>query len=158
MAKKIMYAGIGIVLVVAFFFLFRPGVSGYATLDNFGGEITLYKSMSCGCCGVFSDYLVGKGNLNVNVKVVDDVEPVKDEYNIPNQLRTCHTTILDGYFVEGHIPLEAINKLLEERPDIVGIALPGMPAGSPGMMGTKAGDWVIYGVNHDGSYFEWMVV
>ncbi|MBU3923627.1 MAG: DUF411 domain-containing protein [Nanoarchaeota archaeon] len=114
--------------------------------------------MSCGCCGVHSEYLSGRGGLDVDVIVMDDVEPTKDEYGVPNQLRTCHTAIIDGYFVEGHVPLEAINKLLEERPDIAGIALPGMPAGSPGMPGVKNMDWVIYSVNHDGTYQEWMVI
>ena len=67
-----------------------------------------------------------------------------NKHNIPSELESCHTTEVAGYFVEGHVPVEAIDKLLEEKPDIDGIALPGMPAGSPGMGGLKTEDFVIY--------------
>ena len=70
-------------------------------------------------------------------------------------MEICHTTIIGDYFVEGHVPLEAVEKLLTEKPDIKGIAMPGMPSGSPGMPGAKKGDFVIYAVNRDGSYEEW---
>ena len=71
-------------------------------------------------------------------------------------MESCHTTVMGNYFVEGHIPLEVVNKLLTEKPDIKGIAMPGMPNGSPGMPGVKRGDFVIYAINNDGSYAEWM--
>jgi hypothetical protein len=158
MGKKLVYTGIGIVVIVALFLMVRPGVTGYAALENYEGKVEFHKSSSCGCCGAHSNYLSRKGNLDLKMMVMDDVEPIKNEYNIPNELRTCHTAIIAGYFVEGHVPLEAINRLVEEQPDIAGIALPGMPAGSPGMPGVKNSDWVIYGVNHDGSSFEWMVI
>ena len=62
-----------------------------------------------------------------------DLAPVKTRYGIPAQLQSCHTAIVDGYVVEGHVPIEDINRLLAERPEVVGIAVPGMPVGSPGM-------------------------
>jgi hypothetical protein len=156
--KKI-YAGIGIVVViVAFLFLIRPTTASYAALDDFDGVVEFHKAMSCGCCGLHANYLSSRGGLELDIMIMDDVTPAKDELGIPEELRSCHSIVIDGYFVEGHMPLEAINKLLEERPDIAGIALPGMPTGSPGMMGSKSGDWIIYGVNHDGSYFEWFVM
>lgn len=158
MAKKRIYVGMGIVFVVALFFMVRPTVSGYAALDDFNGTVEFHKSMSCGCCGLHAKYLSGKGGLDLDIMIMEDVEPAKDDLNIPNELRTCHTFIIGDYYVEGHVPLEAINRLLEEKPDIAGIALPGMPPGSPGMMGSKSGDWVIFAVNHDGSFFEWMVI
>jgi len=157
MGKKT-YIGIGIVVVVALLLLVRPGMNGYVALDNFDGDVDFYKSASCGCCGIHADYLSGSGGLDVEMNVLESVEGIKDEYGVPNNLRTCHTAVIDGYFVEGHVPLEAINKLIKERPDIAGIALPGMPAGSPGMPGSKNSDWIIYSVNHDGSYEEWMVI
>ena len=122
----------------------------------YDGEITLYKSPGCGCCGLYSGYLDNSGELNVVVENMDDVTPIKEKYNIPAKLRSCHTTIIGDYFVEGHIPTEAIVKLLEEKPDIAGIAMEGMPSGSPGMPGGKLGDFVIYAVNHDGTYDEFM--
>ncbi len=159
MAKKKMYVGgIGAVIIAASFLFISSNVSSYPALDNFDGVVEFYKSMSCGCCGLHASYLSGAGNLNVDVMIMDDVEVAKDKLGIPEDLRTCHTFIIGDYYVEGHVPLEALEKLISEKPDIAGIALPGMPAGSPGMPGKRSGDWVIYAVNHDGSYEEWMVI
>ncbi len=155
---KGIYVAVGIVAVVVLFFLVRPGVSGYAALEDFEGTVEFHKSASCGCCGLHADYLSGRGKLNLDIMIMEIVDPAKDELGIPNELRSCHTAVIDGYFVEGHMPLEAINRLIEERPNISGIALPGMPSGSPGMPGSKNMDWVVYAVNHDGSYEEWMVI
>ena len=69
---------------------------------------------------------------------------IKKKHNIPLEMQSCHTTILDKYFIEGHVPIEAINKLLKEQPDIDGIALPGMPIGTPGMPGEKEEPYIIY--------------
>ena len=74
----------------------------------------------------------------------------------PTNLESCHTTIVEGYVIEGHIPVEVINKLLKEKPDIKGIAMPGMPSGSPGMPGQKRGEWIIHAMHHDGSTTEYM--
>jgi hypothetical protein len=155
---KGIYVGVGILVIVALFFLVRPRVNGYVALENFEGNVEFYKSASCGCCGVHSDYLSGRGKLDVDVVVLNDMKSVKDKYGIPIGLESCHTAIIDGYFVEGHVPLEVINRLLEERPNIAGIALPDMPSGTPGMPGVKNMDWVIYVANHDRSYERWMVI
>ena len=72
-------------------------------------------------------------------------------------MQSCHTTIIDKYFVEGHVPLEAINKLLKERPDIDGLALPGMPIGTPGMPGDKEEPYVIYQLV-DGNFSVFMTI
>ncbi len=91
------------------------------------------------------------------VKVVESGDTdVEDRMGVPPDMRSCHTMVIGDYFVEGHVPVEAIRKLLEERPAIKGIALPGMPDGSPGMTGTKAGPFVIYAVAADGSTSEFM--
>ena len=156
--KKIVYVGIGIAVVVTLFLLVRPGVTGYVALENFEGTVEFHKAMSCGCCSLHANYLSGKGGLELDMMIMEDVKSAKDNLSIPDELRSCHTIVIGDYYVEGHVPLEAINRLLEEKPDIAGIALPGMPAGSPGMMGSKSGDWVIYGINHDGTSFEWMVI
>ena len=115
----------------------------------------IYKSSTCGCCGLYGDYFGRKGNSGVEIKSIQDLEIIKNQYGIPPAMESCHTTIIGDYFVEGHVPLEAIEKLLEEQPDVKGIAMPGMPSGSPGMPGSKE-PFKIYKVNHDGSYELWM--
>lgn len=114
-------------------------------------EITIYKESSCGCCSLWMNY------LDSPTKVVEqeDLTAFKDEHGIPENMRSCHTTIIGKYFVEGHVPREAIEKLVAEQPDIDGIALPGMPSGAPGMGGTKKGDFVIYAIK-DGASSEYV--
>lgn len=158
MINKNAYIGMGIVFVVALALIMMPEATSYAALEEFNGTIEFHKAMSCGCCGLHASYLSGKGGLELDIMIMEDVKSAKDALGIPEELRSCHSMVIGDYYVEGHMPLEAINKLLEEKPDIVGIALPGMPAGTPGMPGSKSGDWVIYGVNHDGSFFEWFVM
>lgn len=127
--------------------------TGYAINDN-GEKIDFYTSGSCGCCSVYSGYLENNGfSLNV---ISGDAAEVKEKFGVPLEMESCHTYFIGGYFVEGHMPLEAVEKLLKEKPDIAGIALPGMPSGSPGMTGAKKEDFVIYAVNKDGTYNEFM--
>lgn len=118
-------------------------------------KIKIYRSNSCGCCSLYSSYVKNKGN-NVEDNVLPNIDFIKQQYNIPASVQSCHTSIIGKYFVEGHIPLEAVVKLLKEQPDILGIGMPGMPSGSPGMPGAKQGDFVVYGVNKDGSTYEFM--
>lgn len=74
-----------------------------------------------------------ENGFTVEIKDVADLRPVKARYDIPSQLRSCHTAIVDGYIIEGHVPVADIERLLATRPQIVGLAVPGMPSGSPGM-------------------------
>ena len=74
-----------------------------------------------------------ENGYTVELVGVDNMSPIKIEYQIPSELQSCHTAIVDGYIIEGHVPAETIDDLLAERPDIYGLAVPGMPAGSPGM-------------------------
>ena len=93
------------------------------------------------------------------VLIMDDPDIpdfVKEKYGIPYSMRSCHTTVIGDYFVEGHVPIEAVEKLMLEKPDIKGIALPGMPSGSPGMPGSKQGPFIVYAINKDGSTSEFM--
>ncbi len=124
--------------------------------NNNGNQITVFKSQSCGCCSGYINGLERSG-FDVTTNVMDDVTPIKSKYNIPQNMRSCHTSVVGGYFVEGHVPMEAINKLLEEQPDIDGIALPGMPSGTPGMPGSKTETWVIYALS-DGEPTEFMKI
>ena len=155
--KTIIWTTIILALVITVIFALNANkASGFETVNNFNGEMKIYKSGSCGCCGIYSNYFKNKGNSKTEIINLENLNALKNQYEIPSELESCHTTIIGDYFVEGHIPLEAVEKLLKEKPDIKGIAMPGMPSGSPGMPGSKNGDFIIYAVNNDGSYDEFM--
>ena len=117
---------------------------------------TLYKAPNCSCCLEYTEYLETTTEASIDVVKVSDLAKTKEEYNVPRDVESCHTMDIGEYYVEGHVPREAIGKLAEETPDIAGIALPGMPRGSPGMPGEKTDEFVIYAVSGDGSYREFM--
>ena len=120
-------------------------------------EITVFKSPSCGCCKVYSQYMKGEG-FQVNVKEITSMDSIRSDFGVPASMQSCHTSQIGNYFVEGHVPLEAVEKLLLEMPDIAGISIPGMPSGSPGMPGLKSGLWTVYAINHDGSITDFMKI
>lgn len=95
-------------------------------------SVKVYRSPSCGCCGGWVDHLRAAG-FEVIVEMMDDLTPVAQRLGVPEALRSCHTGEIAGYFIEGHVPAGDIEKLLRERPQAAGIAVPGMPIGSPGM-------------------------
>jgi hypothetical protein len=104
---------------------------------------TLYKSPDCGCCEGYAKYLAANG-FAVKEIASHDLPLMRNEHGIPEPLVGCHMTFIDKYIVEGHVPINAVRKLLKNRPDIKGISLPGMPDGSPGMTGRKKEPFVIY--------------
>jgi hypothetical protein len=136
-----------LVLIVGLVILFSiNGASAPSSEINTllaGEKATIYKDISCGCCAVYASYLESN-NVDVDVQNVADLEQIKEQFEIPHSLQSCHTMEVGGYVVEGHVPLEVVGKLLTEKPDIKGIALPGMPSGSPGMPGPKTAPFVIY--------------
>src|SRR3989344_7037471 len=154
MKHKILITIIVISFIATIFFFVKPKINGNSSLDTLNEEVIFYKGAGCGCCEVYLKYLQSKSGLEINTEEKTDVLDIKNRYGVPRKLESCHTAIIDGYFVEGHMPIEAIEKLLNERPDILGISLPGMPSGAPGMAGAKQGDFVIYGINKDGSSYE----
>lgn len=97
-----------------------------------GTRMVVYKTPSCGCCRAWVDHVQAAG-FAVEVRDMPDVAPVKTEHGLPGHLASCHTAIVDGYVVEGHVPADVIRRMLRERPQVAGIAVPGMPMGSPGM-------------------------
>ncbi len=107
-----------------------------------GISIQLYKDELCQCCDEYAGYLRSLG-ASVSLEIVD-VGVLSDRLGIPYDLRSCHISIVEGYVVVGHMPAEAIKKLLSEKPGIKGISLPGMPQGSPGMPGVKREPFTIY--------------
>lgn len=120
---------------------------GTSNQDNFGKETAIvFKSPQCGCCVKYISYLKEQG-FNVEVKNLNDMSEIKEEYNIPRNMQSCHTTVIGDYFIEGHIPIETVHKFLEENSTFDGIALPGMPSGSPGMPGIKSGPFTVYAIS-----------
>ena len=157
MKKALIIGGvITLLFIIALIIVSSVSAEKYPLVNEYNDEITIYRTGSCGCCKVYGTYFQNKGNKNVKTIEQDDITNIKEQYGVPSSMESCHTTIIGDYFVEGHMPLEAVEKLLNERPDIAGIALPGMPEGAPGMVGSKRGDFVIYAVNNDGSYEEFM--
>lgn len=104
---------------------------------------TLYKNPNCGCCAEYAKYLEEKG-FDVEVIDTNDLSQMKAEYKIPEKLYGCHSTVVGDYVFEGHVPIESINKVLENKPFIKGLSVPGMPLGSPGMSGEKQGPLEVY--------------
>ncbi len=120
-----------------------------------GMTLTLYKDPSCGCCNQYVQYL-GEQGFHVQVEVEDNMTAIKQRFGVPDAMQSCHTMQVGDYFVEGHVPAKAIQKLLDERPDIAGIALPGEPDGAPGEPGNRTGTLTVYAVHHDGTETPFM--
>ncbi|QEX18871.1 hypothetical protein FRZ44_41820 [Hypericibacter terrae] len=110
--------------------------------------LVLHKDPACGCCTGHADYLRAHG-FAVTVVETPDLDSLRRQHGVPEALAGCHTILADGYVIEGHVPVEPIRRLLSERPDIVGIALAGMPMGSPGMGGEKTAPFVIYRIERE---------
>jgi len=108
-------------------------------------EVTLYKNPQCGCCENYADYLRENG-FTVTVKPTHDLAQISRDAGIPDDFQGCHTAFLGDYVVSGHVPVDVVNRMLEERPEIAGVTLPGMPMGSPGMSGAKQRPFKIFTV------------
>lgn len=93
---------------------------------------TIYKNPNCGCCEAYAEHLRRAG-LAVKVVASEEMPAIKQKLQVPTQLASCHTTAIDRYVVEGHVPIASVKRLLKDKPAVNGIAVPGMPAGSPGM-------------------------
>jgi hypothetical protein len=127
-----------LLLLIPILVLSTPAVAGEGSR-----QATLYKNPQCGCCEGYADYLRANG-FEVTVKPTHDLPLLHRQHGVPGPLVGCHTTLVEGYVVEGHVPIGALLRMLTERPAIKGISLPGMPAGSPGMSSEKAGPFTIY--------------
>ncbi|MDD9923641.1 MAG: DUF411 domain-containing protein [Boseongicola sp.] len=113
-------------------------------------EFTVYKSPWCGCCSKWVDHLQANGHM-VTTKDIENLDTIKKMAGVPERLQSCHTAIVDGYVVEGHVPAKDITRLLAERPKAKGLAVPGMPAGSPGMEGSAPDKYDVMLFKTDGS-------
>lgn len=122
-----------------------------------GHSVTLYKSPTCGCCEGYAQALRDEG-FAVDVRSTRDLRTIKEEHQIPLAGESCHTSIIGDYVVEGHVPLAAVAKLLEEAPDVAGIGLPSMPLGTPGMPGPKAAPYEVYQLSAEGEMSPYLSI
>ncbi len=116
-------------------------------------EITVYKTPTCGCCTDWVQHLRDTG-LVVNVVDVASTQSYRAQAGVPNRLGSCHTAVVGDYFVEGHVPADLVKSLIDKQPEnIRGIAVPGMPIGSPGMEGPNPVEYDVLALADDGSVF-----
>ena len=97
-----------------------------------GPVVQVYKLSTCGCCASWVQHLEANG-FTTRVMNLDDLSEIKAAHNVPGPAQSCHTATVDGYVIEGHVPAADMRRLLRERPAVLGLAVPGMPIGSPGM-------------------------
>ena len=128
---------------------FTRGVTSTRVATN----ITVYKSPTCGCCANWVEYMK-KSGFTVDAHDVDEamLEQVKTTAGVPRALRSCHVALATGYAFEGHVPADLVKKVLSEKPRILGLAVPGMPAGSPGMeMGSRHDSYEVMSYDRAGT-------
>lgn len=107
-------------------------IGGIVLAQKPAPTVQVYKSPTCGCCANWVKHLQQHG-FTTRVTETDDVASIKTQRGVPARVQSCHTAVVDGYVIEGHVPAADVQRLLKERPAVVGIAVPGMPIGSPGM-------------------------
>lgn len=121
-------------------------------------DLVVYKSPTCGCCNGWIEHMREAGHTvqAVDVPRYAELQSLKRERGVPGDLGSCHTAVLEGYTLEGHVPAEVVERLLRERPDIKGLAVPNMPIGSPGMEGPNPRPYQVIAFTDDGerSVFE----
>jgi hypothetical protein len=125
--------------------------------DQAAISVLIYKTPGCECCEGYADYL-RQHDFRVTVKATEKLSAISRKAGVPPEFEGCHTAFIDNYVVDGHVPIEAVRKLLAERPKIKGLALPGMPPGAPGMSGTKEGPFTIHAIGTDGSARVYMTI
>ncbi len=116
-------------------FLLQPALlspAAVAAPPEAAQKITVYKSPTCGCCKLWIEHLEEEGFV-VEAFNSDDMNAIKKEFSVPKRMTSCHTATVGGYTIEGHVPAADIRRLLVEQPEATGLAVPGMPVGSPGM-------------------------
>jgi hypothetical protein len=120
-----------------------------ALAEEASRSVELFKTPGCGCCDGYAEHLRANG-FDVTVREADDLARLTEAAGFPAPLQGCHTAMIDGYAVSGHVPVAQVERLLAERPAISGVSLPGMPVGTPGMPGPKTETWTTYAVGADG--------
>ena len=114
-----------------------------------GPLVTVFKTPTCGCCGKWVEHLKANG-FTVKVQEVNDTSAYERQYRVPRGMVSCHTAVVNGYTIEGHVPAAEIKRLLNERPKAIGLAVPGMPVGSPKMEATRSEAYSVFVFDESG--------
>ena len=125
-------------------------VASLSTASVLAAEVIVYKSQTCGCCKKWVQHMRSNG-FTVKAHNVKSLVPYKIKNGVTRQLASCHTAVVDGYTIEGHVPAADVKRLLKEKPKVIGLAVPGMPMGSPGMEGPNAVAYDVIAFGEDGS-------
>lgn len=120
-------------------------------------SMDVFKTPWCGCCQAWADAFKAAG-FDVAITDMEDLSQVREQAGVPAALEGCHSAMIEGYFLEGHVPMEAVEKLLDERPEIAGLAVPGMPSGSLGMGDDPEARYDVLSVTADGATEVFMSV
>ena len=115
-----------------------------------GPAVSVFKLVDCGCCDLWAEHL-RKNGFSVSVHAYPDLTPVREKYGIPKKFDTCHTALVEGYAIEGHVPAADIRRLLRSKLKVAGLVVPGMPAGSPGMEGLRSEPYDVLTFDRNGS-------
>jgi hypothetical protein len=135
--------------------LMLAGLSAERLTARARERITVYKSKTCGCCAKWVEHLEASGFAPL-IHDEESMDAIKDRLGVPGDLRSCHTALAGKYLIEGHVPAREIRKLLAERPKVAGLAVPGMPSGTPGMAQSQADEanFTVLAFQPDGSSYS----
>ena len=151
-ALRALFQPLIIAVCAALVFAFLPADTAIATSveqSALPASLTIYRSPTCGCCKDWVAHMKSAG-FQINDNVTSEMKTVRQTYGVPEAISSCHTALIDGYVVEGHVPAMDVQRLLAERPDVVGLTAPGMPVGSPGMeMDNRSDPYVVYAFSSD---------
>ncbi len=140
-------------IIGVIFSIFISALGGFILMQNVSAEpeMTVYKSATCGCCNKWVKHMEDNGFQVAAIDVLD-VNLVKQQYGISYEHASCHTAVVDGYVIEGHVPALDVKRLLAEKPDVLGLSVPGMPVGSPGMeMGDRVDRYSVIAMDKEGN-------
>jgi hypothetical protein len=138
---------VAILSIAALILIFK---TSHINADTALPVVTVYKSPTCGCCKKWVSHLESNG-FKVDVNNLSNLDLVKKKFGIEPQFQSCHTAKIGNYVVEGHVPATDIKKMLAEKPDIYGLAVPGMPMGSPGMEGSRKDNYNVLAIKNGAS-------
>jgi len=151
LSRFTVFTSLGSAIALAIVVVIYQGL--YANSAYADETITVYKSPTCGCCTKWIDHLKTNG-FKVKAINTNDMYSVKEKAGVQYGLGSCHTALVDGYVIEGHVPASDIKRLLEQRPSVIGLTVPGMPMGSPGMEGPRKDSYSVLTFDQSGNTTE----
>ncbi|WP_290651541.1 DUF411 domain-containing protein [Aquisalimonas sp.] len=144
--SAVLYIGVALLIGAALALAWAATATAPATSGSPSALVTVYKTPQCGCCTAWVDYMRDEGfDVEAHDVGQQELNAIKQEAGLQRKLASCHTAFVEGYVVEGHVPAEDVRRLLADRPEVDGIAVPGMPIGSPGMeMGNRRDAYEVF--------------